>query len=109
MVVVLIPDAKLELLVFEVLPVEVLLGALAALGVLEDDELPHAASPTTAAAASTEAANHRLRIVFAPFAPVTRSVFTQEHVPVDGVVQESFDESQAAMRWQSHASESGYR
>src|SRR5580658_9880160 len=103
---VLIPVAVAVLLLV-LLPVLVF-PVLAAGGVLED-EPPHAASPTTAAAASTEAANHRLRIVFTPFATVTRSAFTQEHVRPDGVVQRFLDESQAAMRWQSQASDSGYR
>jgi hypothetical protein len=102
---VLIPAAVVELAAlvggFEVLA--------AGGGVVEDEEPPHAASPTTAAAASTEAANHRLRIVSTPFATVTRSAFTQEHVKPGGVVQRFFDESQAAMRWQSQASDSGYR
>jgi hypothetical protein len=83
---VLIPAAVVELAAlvggFEV---------LAAGGVLEDEEPPHAASPTTAAAASTEAANHRLRIVSTPFATVTRSAFTQEHVKPGGAVQRFFD------------------
>jgi hypothetical protein len=45
-----------------VAPLEVAFGVLVAAGVLGDDELPHAASPTTAAPASKEAANHLLRI-----------------------------------------------
>src|ERR1700728_763572 len=103
---VLIPVAETEALVL--LPVLVF-PVLAAVGVLEDELPPHAASPTTAAAASTEAANHRLRIVSTPFATVTRSAFTEDHVGPGGVVQRFFDESQAAMRWQSQASDSGYR
>jgi len=95
-------------LLLVLLPVLVL-PVLAAGGVLED-EPPHAASPTTAAAASTEAANHRLRIVFYSIRyGYPLRVHTQEHVGPGGVVQWFFDESQAAMRWQSQASDSGYR
>src|SRR3984885_611076 len=99
---VLIPVAEVEALVL--LPVLVF-PVFAAVGVL-DEEPPHAASPTTAAAASTEAANHRLRIVFYSIrygCPLR--VHTQEHVRPAGVVQWFFGESQAAMRWQSQASD----
>jgi len=65
------------------LPVDVL--------VLLGDELPHAARPTTAAAARMGAANHRLRIVFSPFATVTRSAYIQEHVRPGRIVQTSSD------------------
>src|ERR1700684_825829 len=102
MTAVLIPVAEVEALVL--LPVLVF-AVVAAVGVLEDELPPHAASPTTAAAASTEAANHRLRIVFYSIrygCPLR--VHTQEHVRPAGAVQWFFDESQAAMRWQSQAS-----
>jgi hypothetical protein len=59
--------------------------------VLLGDELPHAARPTTAAAARMGAANHRLRIVFSPFATVTRSAYIQEHVRPGRIVQTSSD------------------
>jgi hypothetical protein len=65
------------------LPVDVL--------VLLGDELPHAARPTTAAAARMGAANHRLRIVFSPFATVTRSAYIQEHVRPGRIVQTGSD------------------
>jgi hypothetical protein len=90
------------------LAVEVALGVVAALGGFEDEE-PHAASPTTAAAARTDVANHRLPIVSTPFVTVTRSPFSQEHVPPREIVQKFQADLQAAMRWASQASESGYR
>src|ERR1700683_2873742 len=109
MVVVLIPVAEAETVVLPAAP-EVAAGVLAALGVLEDEEPPHAASPTTAAAARTEPANHRLRIVSTPFVTVTRSAFNRRARTGDrnssGFVRSKI---QAAMRWQSQASESGYR
>jgi hypothetical protein len=66
------------------LPVDVLV-------LLLGDEVPHAARPTTAAAARMGAANHRLRIVFSPFATVTRSAYIQEHVRPGRIVQTSSD------------------
>src|ERR1700734_131366 len=106
------PDAVGEvLLLLPELAAAWLLVVLELLGGVEEvlPPPPHAASPTTAAAASPEAANHRLRIVSTPFATVTRSAYTRSTY----VAPESFrprrDRRQAAIRWQSHASESGYR
>jgi hypothetical protein len=76
-----------EAVVVELLVVPLPLPVFVVLEVLLGDELPHAASPTTAAAARMGAANHRLRIVFSPFATVTRSAYIQEHVRVGGIVQ----------------------
>jgi hypothetical protein len=100
----------------------VLLGAAAGADVLEllgveELLLPHADRPTTVAAARTEAANHRLRIVSSPFTSVTPLRVHQGHVRYAGIVQGLFrlasdvnpDEIQAEIRWQSQASESGYR
>src|SRR5271156_5046401 len=90
MVVVLIPVAEAETVVLPAAP-EVAAGVLAALGVLEDEEPPHAASPTTAAAARTEPANHRLRmyLLHSLRLPAPRSI--GEHVPATGIVQVLFD------------------
>jgi hypothetical protein len=85
---VLIPAARSELLLL--LAVEVAFGVLAALGVLEDEEPPHAASPTTAAAARKDVANHRLRIASTPFVTVNRSAFSHQHVPAGGIVHGFF-------------------
>src|SRR6516162_3531935 len=52
--------------------------------------LPHAARPTTAAAARTEAANHRLRIVSSPFATVTPLRVHTRHVRYARLVQAAF-------------------
>jgi hypothetical protein len=78
----------LELLELPVLAAA--LGLLDVLGVDDEPLLPHAESPTTAAAARTEAANHRLRIVPSPFITVSRSAYTHDHVPPGGVVQALF-------------------
>jgi hypothetical protein len=96
------------LLVLPALEVAAGVVVLELLGVEELLLLPHAASPTTAAAARTEAANHRLRIVSSPFATVTRSARSSRttYAPPESFKPRS-DWLQAAIRWQSQASESG--
>jgi hypothetical protein len=108
--IVLSPLAVVVLLLVDPLPLPLPLPEFVVL--VLGDEVPHAARPTTAAAARMGAANHRLRIVSSPFVTVTRSAYIQEHVRPHRIVQEQFRlvsgrSFQAAIRWQSQASDIG--
>src|SRR5580693_7036693 len=68
--------------------------------------LPHAARPTTAAAARTEAANHRLRIVFSPFVTVSPLRVHTKTRTIRRNRSARSDRRQADIRSHSQASES---
>jgi hypothetical protein len=91
------------LLVLMVAPAAVAAGFVELEGLLEV-EVPQAVSATTAAA--THPATHqRFSISLSPFTIVIWTVYTGFTYQV----RDEFSRLQVAIRWQSHASDSGYR